>query len=54
MTPPAVEVEDLVIAYGDKIAVEALSLTVQAGTVTAIIGAPYFLYLLMGKQRHDG
>lgn len=27
---------------------------VPAGTVTAIIGAPYFLYLLMGKQRHDG
>ena len=27
---------------------------VPAGAVTAIIGAPYFLYLLMGKQRHDG
>lgn len=27
---------------------------VPAGTVTAIIGAPYFLFLLMGKQRHDG
>jgi iron complex transport system permease protein len=29
-------------------------LEVPAGTVTAIIGAPYFLFLLMGKQRHDG
>lgn len=27
---------------------------VPAGTVTAVIGAPYFLFLLMGKQRHDG
>lgn len=27
---------------------------VPAGTVTAIIGAPYFLFLLMGKQRNDG
>ncbi|KKB77082.1 iron ABC transporter permease [Devosia limi DSM 17137] len=27
---------------------------VPAGTVTAIIGAPYFLFLLMGRQRHDG
>jgi iron complex transport system permease protein len=27
---------------------------VPAGTVTAIIGAPYFLFLLMSKQRHDG
>jgi iron complex transport system permease protein len=29
-------------------------LEVPAGTVTAIIGAPYFLFLLMGKQRNDG
>ena len=29
-------------------------LEVPAGTVTAIIGAPYFLFLLMRKQRHDG
>lgn len=27
---------------------------VPAGTVTAVIGAPYFLFLLMGRQRHDG
>jgi len=27
---------------------------VPAGTITAIIGAPYFLFLLMGKQRNDG
>lgn len=27
---------------------------VPAGTVTAIIGAPYFLFLLMSKQRDDG
>jgi iron complex transport system permease protein len=27
---------------------------VPAGTVTAIIGAPYFLFLLMRTQRHDG
>ena len=27
---------------------------VPAGTVTAIIGAPYFLFLLMRKQRQDG
>ena len=27
---------------------------VPAGTVTAVIGAPYFLFLLMSKQRHDG
>jgi iron complex transport system permease protein len=29
-------------------------LEVPAGTVTAIIGAPYFLFLLMSKQRNDG
>jgi iron complex transport system permease protein len=27
---------------------------VPAGTVTAILGAPYFLYLLMRKQSYDG
>lgn len=27
---------------------------VPAGTVTAIIGAPYFLYLLMRRQKQDG
>ena len=27
---------------------------VPAGTVTAVIGAPYFLFLLMSRQRHDG
>jgi ABC-2 type transport system ATP-binding protein len=34
----AVEVVDLVMRYGDKTAVDALSLTVQPGTVTAILG----------------
>jgi len=29
-------------------------LEVPAGTVTAIIGTPYFLFLLMRKQSHDG
>ena len=38
MTAPAVEVEDLVITYGDKIAVDGLSLAVGAGSVTAILG----------------
>lgn len=27
---------------------------VPAGTVTAVIGAPYFLFLLMSRQRNDG
>lgn len=27
---------------------------VPAGTVTAVIGAPYFLFLLMSKRHHDG
>ncbi len=27
---------------------------VPAGTVTAVIGAPYFLFLLMSRRRHDG
>lgn len=29
-------------------------LEVPAGTVTAVIGTPYFLFLLMRKQGHDG
>ena len=29
-------------------------LEVPAGTVTAIIGAPYFLYLLMRKDNSNG
>jgi ABC-2 type transport system ATP-binding protein len=35
---PAVEVEDLVISYGDKTAVDGLSLDVEQGSVTAILG----------------
>lgn len=27
---------------------------IPAGTVTAVIGAPYFLFLLMRRSRHDG
>ena len=38
MTAPAVEVEDLVITYGEKTAVDRLSLTVEHGSVTAILG----------------
>jgi ABC-2 type transport system ATP-binding protein len=35
---PAVEVEDLVISYGEKAAVDGLSLSVRQGSVTAILG----------------
>lgn len=31
-------VEDLVMRYGDKVAVDGLSLTVETGTVTAVLG----------------
>ncbi|RZU24505.1 ABC-2 type transport system ATP-binding protein [Kribbella rubisoli] len=36
--PVAVEIEDLVVRYGEKTAVDGLSLTVAAGTVTAVLG----------------
>jgi len=36
--PVAVEIEDLVVRYGEKTAVDGLSLTVSAGTVTAVLG----------------
>ncbi|MGI8702149.1 MAG: ABC transporter ATP-binding protein [Nocardioidaceae bacterium] len=35
---PAVEIRDLVMRYGDKAAVDGLSLTVAAGGVTAVLG----------------
>jgi len=35
---PAVEIRDLVMRYGEVTAVDALTLTVEAGTVTAILG----------------
>lgn len=38
MSQPAVEVLDLVMQYGEKTAVDGLSLTVEPGTVTAILG----------------
>ncbi|HUS21542.1 MAG TPA: ATP-binding cassette domain-containing protein, partial [Aeromicrobium sp.] len=38
MSLPAVEIRDLVMRYGEVTAVDALTLTVEAGTVTAILG----------------
>jgi ABC-2 type transport system ATP-binding protein len=35
---PAVEVRDLVVRYGDLVAVDGLSLTAEAGRVTALLG----------------
>ncbi len=37
-TSPAVVVDDLVMAYGDKRAVDGLSLSVPSGTITAVLG----------------
>ncbi|MBB5978624.1 ABC transporter ATP-binding protein [Kribbella solani] len=36
--PVAVEIDKLVVRYGEKTAVDGLSLTVAAGTVTAVLG----------------
>ncbi|WP_344771258.1 ABC transporter ATP-binding protein [Aeromicrobium panaciterrae] len=36
--PPAVEVRDLVMTYGEVTAVDGLNVTVEPGTVTAILG----------------
>jgi ABC-2 type transport system ATP-binding protein len=36
--PVAVEIENLVVRYGEKAAVDGLSLTVSAGTVTSVLG----------------
>jgi ABC-2 type transport system ATP-binding protein len=38
VTSPAVEVADLVMQYGDRRAVDALSLVVETGSITAILG----------------
>jgi ABC-2 type transport system ATP-binding protein len=35
---PAVEIEGLVMRYGDKVAVDGLSLTVDRATITAVLG----------------
>ena len=35
---PAVEIDGLVMRYGDKVAVDGLSLTVQPHTITAVLG----------------
>jgi iron complex transport system permease protein len=45
-----------IILVGADLIVRVLfaPLEVPAGTVTAVIGAPYFLFLLLRKQRHDG
>ena len=38
MNQPAVDVRDLVMRYGDVTAVDGLSLTVPAGTITSVLG----------------
>ena len=38
MSEPAVVVDGLVMRYGDKVAVDGLSLTVERGTITAVLG----------------
>jgi ABC-2 type transport system ATP-binding protein len=35
---PAVEIDGLVMRYGEKVAVDGLSLTVRRGTITAVLG----------------
>jgi ABC-2 type transport system ATP-binding protein len=35
---PAVEIDGLVMRYGEKVAVDGLSLTVERGTITAVLG----------------
>jgi ABC-2 type transport system ATP-binding protein len=35
---PAVEIDGLVMRYGDKVAVDRLSLTVERGSITAVLG----------------
>ncbi len=35
---PAVEIDGLVMHYGDKVAVDGLSLTVERGSITAVLG----------------
>lgn len=35
---PAVEIEGLVMRYGDKVAVDGLSMVVDRGTITAVLG----------------
>ena len=48
---PAVVVEDLEMRYGDKVAVDRLSLTVARGSITAVLGkASQFRIEL--QQRH--
>jgi ABC-2 type transport system ATP-binding protein len=37
-TSPAVEIDGLVMRYGDKVAVAGLSLTVERGSITAVLG----------------
>jgi ABC-2 type transport system ATP-binding protein len=37
-TRPAVEIDGLVMRYGEKVAVDGLSLTVGQGTITAVLG----------------
>jgi ABC-2 type transport system ATP-binding protein len=36
--PAAVEIRDLVMRFGDKVAVDRLSLTVERGSITAVLG----------------
>lgn len=38
MSLPAVTVNDLVVRYGDRVAVDGVSFTADAGTVTAVLG----------------
>ena len=35
---PAVEIDGLVMAYGDKVAVDGLSLEMARGSITAVLG----------------
>ncbi len=38
LSSPAVEIDGLVMRYGDKVAVDGLSLTVARGSITAVLG----------------
>jgi branched-chain amino acid transport system ATP-binding protein len=39
MTPPALEVENLIVSYGKRRAVDGISLTVGAGEIVTLLGA---------------
>ena len=47
-------IENLQVKYGDFIAVSDVSMEAPKGQITALIGAPIFIFLLIRRKKEVG